>query len=123
MKAIAQTEIIALISDINVFADKSENLISTTQATYDKEKITLQTRHRAALSALESGYQNNCSAVRNKSQQTVTDAKKILSEITKLDEQLSLVDKYYVKTKKKKEETLSQVTSSKYDEATDFLML
>lgn len=120
MKAIAQAEIIALISDINVFADKSENLISTTQATYDKEKITLQARHRGALSALESGYQNNCSAVRNRSQQTLTDAKKILSEITKLDEQLSLVDKYYVKTKKKKEETLSQVTSSKYDEATDF---
>lgn len=120
MKAIAQAEIIALISDINTFADDSEKLIRTTQITYDREKNALQMRHKSVLSTLESNYRNNSTSVEAKSQQTVDDAKKILSEITKLEEQLSQVDKYYVKTKKKKEEALSQTTSPKYDEAMDF---
>ena len=47
-------------------------------------------------------------------------AKKILAEINKLDEKLSSVDKYYVKTKKKKEELLSDTTSDAYDDATDY---
>ena len=46
--------------------------------------------------------------------------KKILAEINKLDEKLSSVDKYYVKTKKKKEELLSDTTSDAYDDATDY---
>ena len=32
MKAIAQNEIIALVSDINAFADSAEQLINSTQA-------------------------------------------------------------------------------------------
>lgn len=120
MKAIAQAEIIALISNINTFADDSEKLIRTTKANYDREKNVLQVRHKSVMSALESSYGNSSASVRTKSQQTLVNAKEILLGITMLDEQLSQVDKYYVKTKKKKEESLSQITSSKYDEATDF---
>jgi hypothetical protein len=37
MKALAQSEIIALVSDLNKFADSSETLINTTQTNYDKD--------------------------------------------------------------------------------------
>lgn len=120
MKALAQSEIIALITDLNAFADSAETLINTTQTNYDKDKRLLLNRHSSVLSTLDSTYKANCASVENKSKQTISDAKKILSEITKLDEKLSSVDKYYVKTKKKKEELLSDTTSDVYDDATDY---
>ena len=45
MKALAQNEIIALIADLNAFADSAESLIDTTQTNYDKDKKLLQNRH------------------------------------------------------------------------------
>ena len=120
MKALAQSEIIALITDLNAFADSAESLINTTQTNYDKDKRLLQSRHSSDLSNLDSTYKANCSSVQSKSGQTIADAQKILSEINKLDEKLSNVDKYYVKTKKKKEELLSDTMSDVYDDATDY---
>jgi len=86
MKAIAQGEIVALVSDINAFADSAEQLINTTQRNYNKSKALLLNRHKSALSSLESTYRANCNAVSNKSRRTISDAKSILTEIEKLDE-------------------------------------
>lgn len=120
MKAIAQSEIIALISDINAFADSSEQLISSTQTNYDKDKRLLLNRHSSELTSLEKTYNANCAAVRNKSNKTIRDAKAIWAEIDKLDAKLSKVDKYYVKTKGKKMELLADTTSDEYSDATDY---
>ena len=84
MKALAQNEIIELITDLNYFADKAENLINTTQINYDEEKKHLLNRQDNALSKLDSTYNSNCISVKNKSKKTVNDAKKILTEILKL---------------------------------------
>ena len=120
MKALAQSEIIALITDLNAFADSAESLINITQTNYDKDKRLLVNRHSNTLSTLDSTYKANCASIQNKSKQTIADAKNILDEITKLDRKLSGVDKYYVKTKKKKEELLSDATSDAYKDATDY---
>lgn len=120
MKALAQDEIIALINDLNAFADSAEALIHKTQTNYDKEKGLLLNRHSSTLSNLESAYQVNCDSVQSKSKQTIADARKISNEINKLDEKLSKVDKYYDKTKKKKEALLAGTTSSAYGNATDY---
>lgn len=120
MNAISQKEIIALISDINVFADGAEQLIATTQQNYDRDRALLLTRHKSALSSLESTYKANCNAVNTKSSQTIAEARAILSEIERLDTKLSSVDKYYVKTKKKKEGLLSDTMSENYTGATDY---
>lgn len=120
MRAVAQSEIVALISDINAFADNAEQLINTTQSTYDKDKRLLLNRHSSALSALENAYKANCDSVSKKSKKTISDAKKILEEIDKLDAKLVRVDKYYSKTKAKKAELLSDRTSDTYSEATDY---
>ena len=37
MKAVSQSEILALIADINVFADNAEGLIIAPQNSYDRE--------------------------------------------------------------------------------------
>lgn len=120
MKALAQSEIIALITDLNAFADGAETLINTTQTNYDKDKKLLLNRHSSALSNLDSTYKAGCASVQSKSRQTIADANRILTEINKLDEKLSKVDKYYVKTKKKKAEILADTTSGAYEDATDY---
>lgn len=120
MKAIAQNEIISLISDLNAFADNAEQLINSTQTNYERDKSLLLNRHSSELANLESVYKKNCAAVSSKSRKTTSDARSILAEIDKLDSKLSKVDKYYVKTKSKKEELLSDTTSERYSEATDY---
>lgn len=120
MKALSQSEIISLIADLNAFADNAEGLINNTQTNYDKDKRLLLNRHSSTLSDLDRTYKANCAAVQNQSKKTIAETKKILDEINKLDEKLSKVDKYYVKTKRKKEELLSDTTSDAYKEATDY---
>lgn len=120
MKAIAQSEIISLIADLNTFADRAEQLIAASQSAYERDRGQLQNRHRNELAKTESAYQQNCTAVSNKSKQTILDAKLILGEIDHLDQRLSAVDKYYVKTKARKTELLAGVTSERYAEATDY---
>ena len=120
MKAVSQSEILALIVDINVFADNAEGLIIATQKSYDREKQNIHLRHTNAISTLEKNYQNSCASLKAKSQKAIRDAAQMLGEVTKLDEKLCGVDKYYVKTKKKKEELLVDRTSSNYDDATDY---
>jgi len=80
----------------------------------------LLNRNLNTLTKLDSEYKANYAAIQNKSRQTVADAKRILAEITTLDNKLSRVDKYYVKTKKKREELLSDRTSEEYAGATNY---
>ena len=121
MKAIAQREIISLISDLNVFVDNAEQLISATQTNYERDKSQLLNRQGSELSSLETSYKRNCLAVSSKSSKAISDANSVLADIDKLDAKLSKVDKYYVKTKSKKKEFLSATTSERYSEATDYL--
>ncbi len=122
MKAVSQSEILALIADINIFADSAEELIIATQNSYDKEKQNIQLRHTNTISSLEKNYQNSCEVLKTKSQKAIRDATQMLDEVTKLDDKLSSIDKYYVKTKKKKEELLSDKTSSNYEDSTDYFV-
>ena len=120
MNALAQSEIIELIADLNSFADRAERLITTTQTNYDKDKQLLLNKHNSALSRLEALYKANYTSVQHKSRKTIAEAKGILAEIDKLDVHLSSADKYYVKTKQKKEELLSSAISNAYDDVTDY---
>lgn len=56
MNAITQSEIFALISEINAFADNSETLINNSRSAYEKNKQALLNRHNSSLSQLEETY-------------------------------------------------------------------
>lgn len=120
IEAITQDEVYVLISDINTFADRAEGLIASTQNACEDEKKRLLNRHGAALMNLEKTYMANRSAILSKSDQMINDARNILSEIHRLDDKLSGVDKYYVKTKNKKEEELSGKKSELFDSSADY---
>ena len=120
MRAMALDEIISLISDLNTFADNSEKLIFTTQSEYENEKRALLNRFDSELIDLEDAYNRSFVDMSTRSNNTIIDAQRILEDICDIDNKLSSVDKYYVKTKRKKEEQLSGVTSTKYSGASDY---
>ena len=101
MNAITQSEIFALISEINAFADNSETLINNSRSAYEKNKQALLNRHNSSLSQLEETYKSNCDAISRKSKKTIQDAQQMLTDIDTLDARLSQIDKYYRKTKEK----------------------
>lgn len=120
MKAISQNEAFSLIADINAFADDAERIISNTQVSYEQNKNILLNRQRTALSTMDNAHNANCSGIRNSCNKTISEAQSIMDDISALDEKLIKVDKYYLKTKKKKEEELSGKTSDKYESAEDY---
>lgn len=120
MKAISQKEIIELISDINSFADGAENLINTTQANYNQGKQALQSKHSSEDRDLSARFNSNRRALQARSQNILSSANNILNELNYLDNRLSALDKYYLRTKKKKKERLSGVTDHTYDSTQDF---
>ena len=123
MDAITQAEIFALIAEVNAFADSSETLINNSRSTYDRNKQALLNRHNSTLSQLEKSYKNNCDAVSHKSKRTIKDAQQMLAEIDSLDARLSEVDKYYRKTKEKKEVELADKTSDRYQDVENYFSI
>lgn len=123
MNAITQSEIFALISEINAFADNSETLINNSRSAYEKNKQALLNRHNSSLSQLEETYKSNCDAISRKSKKTIQDAQQMLTDIDTLDARLSQIDKYYRKTKEKKEAELSGKTSDQYQDVNDYFSI
>lgn len=123
MNAITQSEIFALISEINAFADNSETLINNSRSAYEKNKQALLNRHNSSLSQLEKTYKSNCDAISRKSKKTIQEAQQMLTDIDTLDARLSQVDKYYRKTKEKKEAELSGKTSDQYQDVNDYFSI
>ena len=123
MDAITQAEIFALIAEINSFADSSETLINNSRSTYEQNKQALLNRHTATLSQLEKSYKSNCDAISSKSKRTIKDAQQMLADLEALDTRLSQVDKYYRKTKEKKEAELADRTSDRYQDINDYFTI
>lgn len=123
MDAITQTEIFALIAEVNAFADSSEALINNSRSTYDRNKQALLNRHNSTLLQLEKSYKSNCDTISSKSKRTIKDAQQMLADIDALDARLSQVDKYYRKTKEKKESELADKTSDQYQDIDDYFSI
>lgn len=120
MDAMTQMEVFALIGEINDFADRSESLINRTRTSYEQNKKILISRQNSALTQLEKSYKSNCEAISSKSSKTIKEARQMLSDVEALDARLAQVDKYYLKTKIKKEAELADIISDQFNEAVDY---
>ena len=85
MDSITQTEIFALIAEINSFVDNSETLINDSRSTYDQNKQVLLNRHNSTFSQLEKSYKSNCDAISSKVKRTIKEVQQILADIDSLD--------------------------------------
>lgn len=123
MDLLTQAEVFGLIAEINTFADQAETLINSNRSTYDRDKKSMLSRHSITLSQLEKSYKGNCDAISSKSRKTINEAKQMLADVDAIDARLMQVDKYYRKTKEKKEVELADKTSNRYDQDTDYFSI
>ena len=123
MSLLTQSEVFSLIADLNAFADRAETTIIQARSRYDQNKQSLAKKHTSVLAQLEASYKANCNSISSKSKQTISEARRILSEVEALDSRLTQVDKYYLKTKRNKEAELANTTSDQFNEVTDYFSI
>lgn len=123
MDGMTQNEVFALIARINDFADRSETLINNTRATYARNKQTLLDRQTSMLSQMETNYRNSHEAVAARTKQTLQEAQQMLADMEALDGHMTRVDKYYRRTRERKEIELSDTISNQYEDVNDYFAL
>ena len=96
-------ETFALVRELNSFADNMDKKIGALQSSYSTGKAAMLKKHSQSISTFDSNSASAIGSIKAKSKALLADAEKMQRDILALDEQLSAVDKYYVKTKKKKE--------------------
>ena len=120
MTPLSYVETFQLLQELNSFIDQQDKAIISAQQQYSRLKKKIEDENAANTSKFNLDCEAAILAVRTKSQTIITDANKIKTEVHALDEKLSSVDKYYVKTKRKKEEELAQKKSKNYDDNGDY---
>lgn len=120
MTPLSYVETFQLIQELNSFIDQQDNAVISVQQQYAALKKENEDRNATSISKLNSDCEAEIIGVRTNAQTIISDAQKIKAEVHALDDQLSRVDKYYVKTKRKKEEELVQTKSNNYDKYEDY---
>ena len=112
--------LINIISNLHSFIDEAENSIKAVYANFNNAKNILATRRANDLRQLTNKYNANQNAVKSQAQKIVNDAQAIYNEIAQLEREISENDKYFVKTKIKKEQLLAGVSSGRYNDSQDY---
>jgi len=114
MDKVNYKSILGIIQQLNSFADQAEADIIQTRTKFDTDKTLLSDEHNASLSKLNAKFKSDKQNASDKSKNLLNEATNIKNDILDLDAKLVEADKYYMKTKKKKEEELAGKQSEKY---------
>lgn len=117
---ITYQETFRLIQELNILIDKMDRAALDMQRRYRIQEEKMMDDHGAALCKFDSEHQSAIENTRARSKNMMKEARRIRQEMRMLDEQLSRADKYYVKTKMKKEFELAGVKDGKYDSNGDY---
>jgi DNA segregation ATPase FtsK/SpoIIIE and related proteins len=112
--------ILQTVQKLNIFVENADFTIQQTWAKFNADKSRLASQHDAAIRKLETDFNSNKNALNSKAKGILNEAEKIHKDILRLDATLVNADKYYVKTKNKKEEELAGIQSDKHTGDTDF---
>jgi len=110
MNKITQQTVLNLINNINSFAEQSDQKIQLLWNNFNNSKSRLEEQYNSFMKKASAEYDNKTAAVRKKATDLKESAEKIYHEVLSLDMSLANADKYYVKTKIKKEKELSEKT-------------
>lgn len=113
----AQT--LSLAGDLLVEIEAMENLYKEADRKNKNDATNLRSRHNKERNELAAAHRTRQSEIRERASATVGRAKRIYSEIEKLDSTLLEADRYYGKTKRNKEEELISTPSERLAQATD----
>ena len=111
--------VLQIIQKLNLFIDNADSAIQRTRSNFNTNKTQLSNRNRAALDKLTSDYNNTKNSLNSRARVVLGEAQVIHRDILKLDSTLTAADKYYVKTKSRKEEELANTQSEKHCSDTD----
>ena len=119
MLAIDQNEIFELAADLLSYIERSEAQLDTIIKKAANQRSDMLSRHHADIARLDSTYSQRQSQIKSGTSRIVKESQAILADVENLDRRLEEVDKYYVKTKKRKEEELASRRDSLYDRSKD----
>jgi Cdc6-like AAA superfamily ATPase len=112
MAEITYQTVLRIISNINSFAEQSDQRIQSLWDNFNKSKQSLEEQNNQFVSKAKAEYDGKTAAIRNKAAALKESAEKIYKEALELDTSLAGADKYYVKTKTKKEQELAEKTQA-----------
>lgn len=119
-KSINYKFMIGIVANLHSFIDEAENAINTTFANFNSSQNAVVATRAQSLQSLTAQYNARHAGIKSQSQKIINDAQGIYDEILKLEEELAASDKYFVKTKIKKEQELLDKSSERYDEGQDY---
>ncbi len=115
-KSINYKYMIGIVANLHSFIDEAENAINSTFANFNSSKNAVISARAQGLQKLTEQYKARHAGIKSQSQKIIRDAQGIYDEILRLEEDLAASDKYFVKTKIKKEQELLDRSSDRYDE-------
>ena len=121
MDALTQAEVLALIREFNDLLGKMDPQFIKQERDYQSRKRAIVADSHTRLDTLEKTYRRQTDEIKSCSREALKEAENILADVDSMDEQLLAVDKYYKKTKLKKEAELANVQSPKYQKYDDLL--
>ena len=112
-------QVIGLIGQINTFTEQSDQKISQLRTNYTGSKESLEKQLQSFLAQAVKERDTGSNATRQKATALKENAEKVYQEVLALDATLAEADKYYVKTRLKKQEELAEITQTSVDSETD----
>jgi len=119
MNEITYKTILTLISNINAFAEQSDQKIQQLWTNFSNSKQRLEDQYKQFMTNASTDYNSKSSAFKKRATTLKENAENIYQEVVELDTTLANADKYYVKTREKKMEELAQRTDSSLRETED----
>ena len=112
MSKITYQTVLRLISDINTFAEQSDQKIQQLWNNSNNSKRSLEEQYNQFMTKASDSNNKASAAIQKKAAEFQKNAESIYQEVSSLDALLAKADKYYVKTRAKKTEELAQETEA-----------
>ncbi len=120
IKSISYKKIISIINEFILFLGEMDDKIIKSQNDYNSKVAQMLDKYNYENQKFDKDCQQAITSLEKNSKAMIDDAKRIEQQITQMDKKLSSVDKYYVKTKQKKLEELSDKKTDKFSDNMDY---
>ena len=119
-RTIAYQDILKIISNLHSFVDEAESAIAAVYDNYSSSQQQIEAKHIQDLNSIAQQYNAQQNSVKSQANALLSDAQSIFQGIVDLEDQLTACDKYFVKTKAKKEQELFGKQEERYTQEQDY---
>ncbi len=123
IKSISYKKVIYIINQLIVSLGEMDDKIIKSQKDYNSKVNQMAAEYNSKNQKFERDCENAIASLQRNSKSMINEAQKIESQVIQMDTKLSQVDKYYLKTKKKKLQELSDKKSEKFTDNTDYFKI